>query len=87
MQMAPMGRQWTAQGRVVSTGNGGHGRAAPCSGSGNGHWAGFGTKLGSGRFGQVGRFMGCAETERGGVEWRGWPGRARRLAGFPPIGE
>jgi hypothetical protein len=28
---------------------------APCSGSGNGHWTGFGTELGSRRFGWVGR--------------------------------
>jgi hypothetical protein len=33
--------------------------------------------LGHVKIGRVGRFMGCVETERGGVEWRGWPGRAR----------
>jgi hypothetical protein len=26
---------------------------------------------------RVGRFMGYVETERGGVEWRGWPGWAQ----------
>jgi hypothetical protein len=46
-------------------GNDGHGQAAPCSGSGSGHWAGCGTELGSGRFGQVGRFVSCVEIERG----------------------
>jgi hypothetical protein len=81
----PAGQRCTAQGGAASTGNGGHGRAAPCSGSGNGHWAGFGTELGSGRFGRLGRFVRCVETERGGVEWRGWPGRAQRPAGFRPI--
>jgi hypothetical protein len=55
MRLAPVGRRWTAQGGAVSTGNGGHGQAAPCSGSGNGHRAGFDTGLGSGRFNRVGR--------------------------------
>jgi hypothetical protein len=68
-------------------GNDSHGRAALCSGSGNDHWAGFVTKLGLGRFGRVGRFMGYVETERGAVEWRGWPGQARRPTGFQPIAE
>jgi hypothetical protein len=75
-QLAAVGRRWTAQGGPASTGNGGHGQVAPCSGNGNGHWAGFGTELGSGRFGRVGHFVGCTEIETGGVEWRGWPGRA-----------
>jgi hypothetical protein len=85
--LAPAGRRWIAQGGAVSTGNDGHGRAAPCSGSGNGHWASFGTELGSGRFGRVGCFVGCVEIERGGVECRGWLGQARHPAGFRPIVE
>jgi hypothetical protein len=32
-------------------GNGGHGQVAPCLGSGNGYWAGYSTKLGSGGLG------------------------------------
>jgi hypothetical protein len=86
-RLASVGQRWIAQGRAASAGIGGHGRAAPCSGSGNVHWAGFGTELGSGRFGRVGRFVGCVETERGGVEWRGWPGRAWCPTGFRPIAE
>jgi hypothetical protein len=54
-RLALVGRRWTAQGGAASTGNGGHGQVAPCSGSGNGHGAGFGTELGSGRFGRVGQ--------------------------------
>jgi hypothetical protein len=50
---APVGRRSTAQGEAVSTGNDDHGQEAPCSGSGNVHWADFGTELGSGRFDQV----------------------------------
>jgi hypothetical protein len=66
-------------------GNNGHGHAAPCSGSGNGHWAGCGTELGSGRFGRVGRFVSCTEIERGGVEWRGWLGGLSDQPGFGPL--
>jgi hypothetical protein len=54
-RLALMGQRWTAQGRAASMGDGGHGQAALCSDSGNGHWAGYGTEVGSRRFGRVGR--------------------------------